>query len=331
MRVKPSITFACGNYDRVWGLRDMRVSVEGVDLNMITLEPEECFWRMIRFAEFDAAEMSLSSYSMIRARGDSRFIGIPVFLSRAFQHSSIYVRRDAGIEAPKDLEGRRVGVPEYQMTASVWVRGMLSDDYDVDNQSIVWVTGGLEQAGRIERQSLDLCRPVNVEKIGATATLSRALADGSIDALVTPRMPSVFARRDPAIKRLFPDYCTMEVEYYRRTHMFPILHLVVLRTDTHERYPWLAHSLLKALDTAKRLSQEGVTEAPVLRYTIPLLVDVLERQEELFGENPWSYGIGDNRQVLEVFGRYQVEQGLISKGYDVDGLFAPSTLVESRI
>lgn len=334
---RPTITFACGDYDRVWALRDGRVSVEGADLNMISLQPEECFWRMIRFGEFDVAEMSLSSYSILRSTGDDRFVGIPAFLSRSFRHESIYVRADAGIAEPGDLRGRRVGVPEYQMTASVWARGMLSDDYGVGSESITWCTGGLEQPGRVERQALKLSRPVRIEGIDIGRTLSQALVAGEIDALMAPRVPSVFSvgtsRRGDrtGIRRLFADYAALEVEQFRRTGVFPIMHLVVLRSDVFQRYPWLAQSIFKALEAAKRLALQGLTEAPALRYTMPLLLDALERQREIFGTDPWPYGLEANRPTLETFSRYLVEQGLSEHALDVDALFAPSTLAGARI
>lgn len=330
---RPVITFACGDYDRVWALRDGRVTVEGADLNMISLQPEECFWRMIRFGEFDAAEMSLSSYSILRAGGDDRFIAIPAFLSRSFRHESIYLRADAGIGQPGDLRGRRMGVPEYQMTASVWARGMLSDDYGVDAESITWCTGGLEQPGRVERQPLTLSRPVRLEGIDPGRTLSQALVAGEIDALMAPRVPSVFSARGgrTGIRRLFPDYADLEVEQFRRTGVFPIMHLVVLRSDVAQRYPWLAQSLYKALEAGKRLALQGLAEAPALRYTMPLLLDALERQREIFGPDPWPYGLEANRPALETFGRYLLEQGLSEHPLDIDGLFAPSTLTAARI
>ena len=327
-----AVTFACGDYDRVWALRDGRVRVEGVDLNMIALQPEECFWRMIRFAEFDVAEMSLASYSMLRAKGDTRFVAIPAFLSRSFRHSSIYVRAGAGIESAKDLEGRRVGVPEYQMTASVWTRGMLSDDYGVDCDSITWCTGGLEQPGREERQPLTVPDRITIQPIGPDSTLAQALLDGEIDALMAPRIPSVFDRSgEGPIRRLFDDYAERELDYYRRTRIFPIMHLVVLRADVHEREPWLAQSMFKALAEAKRLALEGVIEAPALRYTMPFLLDTLERQRDTFGADPWPYGLEPNRATLETFGRYLMEQGLSDTPLDVDALFAESVLVQSRI
>lgn len=325
------LTTACGRYDRVWPLLDSRVQPEGIDLNIVTLDPEECFWRMIRFAEFDVSELSLASYAMLRARDDTRFIGIPVFLSRSFRHSSIYVRPDAGVGSPKDLEGRHVGVPEYQMTAAVWARGMLRDEFSVDTNRIVWRTGGLEQPGRTERQPLDVPPWVTVEPIASDQTLCGALDAGELDAIVAPRIPSSFRNGDRGIARLFPDYADRELDYYQRTGLFPIMHLVAIRSEVHQRHPWVAQSLYKAFSEAKRMALSGLTDAPALRYTMPFLLDALERQGSVFGDDPWPYGVEQNRATLEVFCRYLVEQGLVTAAPAVDSLFADSTLAGARI
>ncbi|MEV7009330.1 ABC transporter substrate-binding protein [Streptosporangium sp. NPDC051022] len=326
-----ALTMACGDYDRVQALRTGRVTPEGIDLNLLPLEPEECFWRMLRFGEFDIAEMSLSSYCIARAKGDDRFVAIPAFLSRSFRHSSIYLRSGAGIGDPRDLAGRRIGVPEYQMTASVWTRGLLHDDYGVEASSVTWRTGGLEQPGRAERQPLTLPSHLRVEPVAADRTLIDELLDGEIDAIMAPRIPSAFRRGEPAIGRLFPDYAARELDYFQRTGIFPIMHLVVIRADVHARHPWVAQSVYKALTEAKRLALDGITAAPALRHTMPFLLDALERQEAVFGPDPWPYGVAANRPALETFTRYLVEQGLTTEKPDIDHLFAPSTLAESRI
>ncbi|HEX3786400.1 MAG TPA: ABC transporter substrate-binding protein [Pseudonocardiaceae bacterium] len=323
------LTLACGNYDRVWPLADGRVSPEGVDLNLITLEPEECFFRMISNAEFDVAEMSLASYAIAKANGDDRFVGVPVFLSRSFRHSTIYVREGSDITEAADLAGRRVGVPEYQMTASVWTRALLRHDFNVDTTGIVWCTGGLEQAGRHERQPLTLPDWVHTEHV--PGTLSQALVDGEIDALMAPRVPSVFREPASPVRRLWPDFAARETEYFGRTGMFPIMHMLVIRSDVDRAHPWLARSLYKAFSQAKQVALAGLADAPALRYTIPFLLDTLERQREVFGADPWPYGLAANRDILTKFIGYLVEQGLLAAPLDVDGLFAPGTRVESRI
>ncbi|HEX7659660.1 MAG TPA: ABC transporter substrate-binding protein [Pseudonocardiaceae bacterium] len=323
------LNLACGDYDRVWPLASGRVRAEGIDLNVIPLQPEECFWRMMTNAEFDVAELSLASYTIARAHGDDRFVAIPVFLSRSFRHSTIYLREDSDITEAADLVGRRVGVPEYQMTASVWTRALLRHDFDVDTDSITWCTGGLEQAGRVERQPLTLPDRVRVEPV--PGTLSRALLDGEIDALMAPRVPSVFRRPGGGVRRLWPDYAAREAEYYTRTGIFPIMHLVVIRSDVDRKYPWAAVSLAKAFGEAKRVALASVRDAPALRYTIPFLLDTLERQDAVFGEDPWPYGLAANRSTLDLFAGYLVEQGLLDKAPDMAELFAPGTRRESRI
>lgn len=324
------VTLACGPYDRTAALADGRVRAEGVALNVVQLEPEEIFWRMMRHAEFEVSEMSLSSYAMAVSRDDHRFVGLPVFLSRSFRHSSLYVRSDAELEDPRELRGARIGVPEYQMTAAVWTRGLLADEYGLTAHDATWVTGGLEQPGRAERQPLHLPPGIDVERLGAR-TLADALLAGEIDALMAPRVPTVFRAPDPPIRRVFPDYATRELEYHRRTGLFPIMHLVVIRSDVAERHPWLAQSLTKAFERAKALAVAGIEDAPALRWTLPFLLDAVERSKAEFGSDPWPYGLEANRATLEVFLRYLQEQGLVARDLQPDALFAPSTHVAARI
>ncbi len=324
------LTFACGRYDRVQPLIEGRISPEGVNLNLIHLEPEECFWRMLRHAEFDAAEMSLASYAIAVAHGDDRFVGIPAFLSRSFRHSTIYVCNDGPVGAPSDLKGRRIGVPEYQMTAAVWTRGLLTHDLGVDLDDVTWVTGGLEQPGRTERQALRLPGWVQVEALPPGGTLSQALVDGEVDALMAPRVPTVF-RRTGRVVRLMPDYHARERDYFARTGIFPIMHLVVVRRDVLDVRPWVATSLLKALTAAKTAATEGIADLPALRWTLPFMLSALEEQQEVFGPDPWPYGVGANRTALEAFLDYLPEQGLVDVRPAVEDLFAVSTLDQSRI
>ncbi|MDQ6526507.1 hypothetical protein RB608_23000 [Nocardioides sp. LHD-245] len=324
------LTLACGRYDRVQPLLDGRVRPEGIELNTISIGPEECFWRMLQNSEFDVAEMSLASYSIATANGDERFVGIPAFLSRSFRHSSMYVREDGDIRAPADLAGKRIGVPEYQMTASVWTRGLLVDDFDVDLTDVTWCTGGLEQPGRVERQPLRLPDSVHVEPLAHDSTLSDALVEGDIDALMAPRVPRVFRQTD-GIRRLFPDYRARELDYYERTSIFPIMHLVVVRREIVEKHPWVPRSLYKAFCEAKSISTAGLADLPALPYTMPFLLAALEEQEEVFGADPWPYGLEQNRNTLETFMSYLRQQGLCERPPNPEDLFSPSTLVEFRI
>lgn len=324
------LTLACGSYDRTAALADGRIRPEGIDLNVLQLEPEEIFWRMVRHAEFDVSEMSLSSYTIAVAKGDTRFVGLPIFLSRSFRHSAFYVRSESALQQLSDLKGARVGVPEYQMTAAIWARGLLADDHGVTAEDVTWVTGGLEQAGRAERQPLELPDAIATERLVDT-TLTEALLGGDIDVLIAPRVPSEFRRPTTPLRRVLPNYAEHEREYFSRTRLFPIMHLVVVRSDTYEAHPWMAQSLTKAFTEAKQLATRGIDDAPALRWTLPFLLDAVEQTRELFGPDPWPYGVEPNRPALTVFLRYMREQGLVTRAPGLDELFAPSTHAESRI
>jgi 4,5-dihydroxyphthalate decarboxylase len=284
---------------------------------------------MARFREFDAAEMSLSSYVISLTR-DAPFIAMPVFPSRLFRHSGIYVSADSGIEKPTDLVGRQVGVAEYQLTANVWIRGILADEYGVPVDSVTYRTGGLHQPGRPEKLAVTLPPEVRIEPIGPGQTLSDMLASGEIDALYTPRTPESFARGDTGVRRLFDPSGPAEVEYYQRTGIFPIMHVLVLRRDVYERNRWLARSLYDALEQAKALCEQGMDETAAARYMLPWLHDEVARTRAVLGEDYWPYGLERNREVLATFLRYSYDQGLASRPLEPEELFAPETL-ESTI
>lgn len=324
------LTLACGPYDRIAGLADGRVRAQGIDLNVVQLEPEEIFWRMLRHNEFDVSEMSFSSFTIAHSKGDRRLVGVPVFLSRSFRHSTIYLRADSDIRDASDLAGRRVGVPEYQMTASVWTRGLLKDEYGIDAGDITWITGGMEQPGRAERQPLSLPDHIRTERVVDT-TLVQALIDGTVDALMAPRVPKVFRQSDAPIRRLWPDYAERERDYFARTGLFPIMHMLAIRTDVFERNPWIAQELAKAFAAAKDLAIGGAEDAPALRWTLPFMLDALEKDRDLFGGDPWPYGLEENRHAIEVFIRYLREQGLVHIEQQPEDLFAPSTHTLARI
>lgn len=326
-----TVTFAAGRYDRVAPLADGRVPVEGCDLRLIELEPEECFWRMLQGEEFDAAEMSLGSFCMLKARGDDRFVGLPAFLSRSFRHNAIYVRDDGSITEPRQLEGRAVGVPEYQMTAAVWIRGLLQHELGVDLATVRWRTGGIEQPGRIERQPLQLPPGFDVAPIPSDRTLVDQLLDGSIDAITAPRPPRRFRTPGGGVARLLPDYRQREAEYFDRTGIFPIMHLVVVRRELVDAEPWLPTSLYKALVRAKAVALDGIADLPALPYSIPFLLAALEDSLERFGPDPWPYGFEENRPVLEAFIALMQEQGLLSGPLDIADLFHPGTRRAARI
>lgn len=326
-----SITVACGNYDRTLPIRDGRIPIEGCEINFIPLDPEESFFRSLRYQEFDVSELSFNSYLMLTARGESPYISVPAFVSRVFRHAAIYIRTDRGIGRPEDLKGRKVGVPEYQMTAAVWARGMLKDEYGVDPSDIQWRTGGLEEPGRDERTPLTLGNGVEVRPIGDEQTLCGMLEAGEIDALITARNPSVFLRGLPTVNRLFPDYKTVEQDYFRKTGLFPIMHVIGVRKTLVERCPWIAASVYKAFVQARDFAARDLAQRGQLRVTLPWVEADVDRVRAVMGDNYWPYGIKENRKSIEALLRYSWEQGLLARRLGVEEIFAPSTVEVSRI
>jgi 4,5-dihydroxyphthalate decarboxylase len=320
------LTLACWNYDRTRALADGRVRPDGIDLNYLTLPVEETFFRMLRHREFDVAEMSLSSYVLSLFQAEQPFVAIPVFTSRAFRHSSIYVHAASGIREPKDLIGKRVGTPEYQMTAAVWIRGILADEHGVPATAPVYVIGGEEETGRPEKLALDLPGAIRVERIGPDQTLSSMLARGEIDALYAARMPSTFRSSGGAVRRLFEDFAAVERDYFRRTGIFPIMHTVVIRRDVYARNQWIAQSLYKAFAAAQRDTYADFGETAALKTMLPWLTAHVEETRREMGDDFWPYGIERNRTVLQTFLRYSHEQGLSNRLLTSEELFASETL-----
>lgn len=318
------LTLAAYRYDRTEGLRDGRIRPEGVRLNCLTLRVEEIFWRMAQYREFDVAEFSLGGYVVRRGRGADDLVAIPVFLSRYFRHSCIFVNANAGISRPEDLKGRRVGVPEYQMTAAVWARGALADDYGVRPEEITWVQGGLEDPGRIPFEPVEP-EGVSIEAAPTDRSLAAMLAAGEIDALLTARTPSTFDRSGGPVRRLFEKPWEVERDYFRRTGIFPIMHTVVIKRELLEANPWLAATMLKAFADAKRLATAELTQTSALPITLPFLVEHAYETMDLMGEDFWPYGLEENRKTLETFVRYMHEQGMIPEPMPIESLFAPGT------
>jgi 4,5-dihydroxyphthalate decarboxylase len=328
---KLPLTLACWDYDRTQALADGRVVPDGIALNYISLPVEETFFRMLRFREFDAAELSLSSYSVSLLRDDPAFIAIPVFPSRFFRHSCIFVSAASGITTPVQLAGKRVGVPEYQMTAPVWIRGTLQDEYGLDPADVVHVTGGEEEPGREEKLKLNLPERFRLQPIGPAQTLSRMLADGEIDALFTARAPSTFYSQPDKVKRLFPEFPVAERVYFEKSGIFPIMHVIVIRRDVYRASPWVAQSLYKAFEAAKRVTYADLRITAALKTSLPWQIAAVEETVKLMGEDWWSYGFAPNRAVLDVFLRYHHEQGLSHRRLQPEELFAPETLEAFKI
>jgi 4,5-dihydroxyphthalate decarboxylase len=287
---------------------------------------------MLRYHEFEVAELSLSSYTVSLFAEQRPFIAIPVFPSRFFRHSCIYVNADAEIHTPKDLIGKRIGTPEYQMTAPVWIRGILSEHYGVPVDSVTYYTGGEEEPGRSEKIRLDLPPNIKVQPIGETQTLSAMLASGEIDALYSARMPSTFSlRRGAAVHRLFANYKVVEQEYYRQTRIFPIMHTVAIRRDVYEQNRWVAQALYKAFVEAQRRTYEDLYMTAALKAMLPWLTSHVEETRALMGDDFWAYGFESNRASLVTFLRYHHEQGLSKRLLEPEELFAPETMESFKI
>jgi 4,5-dihydroxyphthalate decarboxylase len=328
---KIRLTLACWDYDRTRALQEGRVVVEGVELTYLPLRVEETFWRMLRYQEFDACELSMGSYLIDADKGSHRFIPIPVFPSRAFRHSSIFINTNSGIQEPKDLLGKRVGVPEYQMTMAIWVRGILQHEYGVPPEKIMWFTGGQEEPGRMDKIRHDFPPDIDIRPIGPEQTLSSMLESGEIDALMSTYLPLPFVQRSPKVRRLIPNFREVEREYYRRTKIFPIMHTVVLREDVYQKYPWVAQSLYKAFCEAKMRCQQSMYDFSALKYTLAWSIAEMEEEREFFGDDLWPYGLEANHHVLEALVQYAYEQGLIKKKFALKELFAPNTLEDFKI
>lgn len=319
-----NLTLACSDCDRTRALSEGRIVPEGVDLTCLSLEPEEVFFRMLRHREFDISEMSLSSYILSLEAAAPAFVAIPVFPSRAFRHSGIFINSDGPVRKPADLVGGRVGVPEYQLTAAVWIRGILAEHHGLPVDSVTYVTGGLEEPGRIEKVALDLPGTIRVERASGGKTLSAMLEAAELDAIYSPRTPRAYG--NGRVVRLFKDWPAVERAYFVATRVFPIMHTVVMRRELYDEAPWLARSLYKAFDAALAEVQPALHDTTTLKYALPWLVAHAENTEELMGPNPWAYGLEPNRAALSAFLQYSAAQGLVPQVREPESLFAPETL-----
>jgi 4,5-dihydroxyphthalate decarboxylase len=327
---KLALTLAIGDYDHVRDLADGTVPVDGVDLTVLRLPVEEMFYRFIMHGEFDVSEVSLAKMAAFAAQDDRRFVPLPVFPSRVFRHSSIYVRSDARIERPEDLVGKRIGVPEWAQTAAVYSRGLLAHEYGVDLASIHWHQAGVNQPGRREKVALEL--PAGFRLTAVTdRSLSDMLVSGDLDAVLSARPPAPFLEGDPRLRRLFADYRSVELAYARKTGIFPIMHVVAMRREVYERDRWLAMSMFKAFDQARRRSLERAAEIAVSLFPLPWVSDELRIARELFGPDPWPYGVQANRTTLDAFLQYAQEQGVCRRRLTSDELFPPEVMETYRI
>lgn len=328
---KLRLSIAMGNYDRTRALLDGDVCIDGVDPIYMLLSPEEMFFRAFRDRAFDISELSLSSFALKTCNADNPYVGVPVFPSRAFRHTSIYVRTDRGIHGPADLKGRRVGTPEYQLTACVWARALLADEYGVKPSDMTWVRGGMEHPGRPEKIPLRLAQDIHIESAPSNVTLSQMLERGEIDALVGPRAPSCFERGDERIGWLFRDPAASAAEYFRKTRIFPIMHVLGVRRELAEEHPWLPMALLKAFTAAKELALARLVDTSATKVTLPFVEEQLRAARALMGADFWSYGVTENSHVLDRFLHHHHAQGLSPRRLQVEELFHPSTLESHKI
>ena len=318
------ISIAMGDYDRNRALFDGRVQIDGCDPVYMLLSPEEMFFRAMRSRDFDITELSFSSYLVKHAQGDCPYIAVPVFLSRAFRHTSIYVRKDR-IRQPQDLKGKRVGIPEYQLTAIVWARSILQDDYGIRPEDVTWVRGGIDTPGRPEKIKLNLPAGVHVEAAPEGTTISQLLDAGEIDGFIAPRPPSGAALQNPHVGWLFDDPTAVAKDYYRRTGIFPIMHVVGIRKEIAAAHPWLPGAVFKAFNASKAAALELLADTSATKVTLPFVEEQLKAAKDLLGEDFWSYGVQANRNTLEAFLKHHHAQGLSSRLVEVDELFHPST------
>jgi 4,5-dihydroxyphthalate decarboxylase len=322
MMPRLSLTYASCKYDRIEALRSGEVQAEGIDLNvMVFPSGRQIFDRMIGGQEFDASELSASEFIAHAGRGNNPFVAIPVFPSRVFRHGYIFVNKRAGIRAPKDLEGRRVGLPLYTQTASIWLRGHLMHQFGVDIDSIRWVQGAVETGGSHGNpHTLPLIRPVAIEQNRTGRPLGELLARGEIDAYLGSRKPPSFGT-DPDVVRLLPDHHARERELYQHDKIFPIMHLVAIRRAVYEDNPWIASSLYAAFVEAKRIARARLRYAGSLAAMLPWLQDEIEEIDEVFGGDPFPYGVESNRPTLEALVQYMHEQHFIAEPMPIENLF----------
>jgi 4,5-dihydroxyphthalate decarboxylase len=311
---KLKLTLACGRYDRTQPLIDGRVEPEGVDLTFIPLRPGETFWRMLNHGEFDVSEMSLSSYTILRSEGDTRFIAVPVFPSRVFRQSAVYLRADSIIETPQDLKGKRIGVADYQMTAAVWVRGFLKSEYGVAPEDVTWVIG----------RPVRTIKPpagIRIEAMPAETTLEAMLERGEIDALASVMIPKALGS---TIRRLFRNPRQVERAYYEKTGIFPIMHTFVLKTSLYENNPWLAVSFYRAFCKARDIAYRTMYDTDALTVSLPWVIDEVEETRKIFGPQIWDYSIEGSRPTLEALVSHLDEQRLTRRRMSVEELFVPN-------
>ncbi len=320
------LSIAVGDYDRNRPLLDGKVQIDGVAPVVMRLNPEEMFFRAMRHEAFDICELSLSSHTLRVARGDASYIAVPAFVSRAFRHTGIIVRSDSGLTSPSQLKGKRIGIPEWQLTANVWLRALLQDEYGVSMQDVRWVRGGLEQPGRVEKVKLDLPEGVEIEDIGPDDTLREMLADGRIDAFMGPRAPTSFTPSNPDLRWIFEDPTAEAMAYYNKTRIFPIMHVIGIRKSLADAHPWLPMAVYKGFLQSKQIALEALSDTSATKVTLPFIEEQLRGARAMMGDDFWPYGFAASRHVLDYFTAQHHRQGLSQRQVLPEELFHPSTL-----
>ncbi len=317
------ISIGCGPYDRTEALRSGIVQAEGVDLTYIPIQsPPEVFARMIKHNAFDFAEMSTSMYLTLRAKNEFPFIALPVFPSKVFRHGFIFINKNSGIKSPKDLEGKKVGVPEYRQTAAIWIRGILQSEYGVDLDTIHWYEGGANVPRQPDVLDLRPDRDLDIQFIGPDKALNDMLAAGEIDCMIGARQPDSL-KTSPDVGRLFPNYREEEKAYFKKTGIFPIMHTLVINEELHNTHPWVAESVFKAFVQAKDWCLEQMKFSGTMRYTLPWLFADIDEMAEVFGDDPWAYGLEANRATLEALVSYLHDQKFLANKVDIEDMFLP--------
>jgi 4,5-dihydroxyphthalate decarboxylase len=312
------LTLACGPFDRTQALRDGSIKPDGIKLTYLALEPAEIFYRMINYREFDISELSMTNYITLVSTGECPFVGIPVFPSRVFRHGYFFINTSKGITAPGDLKGKRGGVVEYRQTAGVYMRGILQHEYGVKPSDVEWVQARPDRLGRA------LPPDVKVTTAPPGSQPGDLLERGEIDFLLSANPPAAFQRGSPKIARLFPNYRKLEIDYYQRTKIYPIMHLIVIRREVYERHQWIALSLYKAFCAAKERCQRAYLHAGAPRASFAWLHTLIEEEQSIIGKDWFPYGV-ENPAAIEALLQYMEEQGLYARRPKLEELFVPST------
>ena len=327
---KLSLTLASSPYEHVRDFTEGAVEAEGIEINYLNTQIEEMFYRFINFREFDVSEISSGKYTSLISQGDNRFVGIPVFPSRVFRQSSLYIRADSKIGKPEQLAGKRIGIPEWGQSASVYTRGWLVHQVGIPLKDIHWIQAGVNQPGRKEKVKLNLPTGVKLTP-RPDKSLTDLLLDGEIEAIMTAHPPELFEHGDPRIVRLYKDYRPVEEQYYKETGIWPIMHLYAIRREVFEAHPWVARNLYKAFVEAKDRALARALEVTACRYPFAWCYDAAEKAKALFGDDFYPYGIESNRTTLEAFLLYGYEQGLLHKHLKPEDLFPEELHSEFRV